>query len=351
MQITFFVGNGFDVSCGINSTYSQFYEWYIKQEKSELEHVNTFRQKIDQEIHTEEGMKKWADFEKALGEYTKNFTVDTVQQFIDCYNDANEKLMEYLQKERDRFDKELISDSELQKFINGLKGFYLELTPKERQVIEQLFKDTISENRIINFISYNYTDTLDKCVSYIGSQPLAFWKDPLDHSYKLSANLNVVHAHGRLTQNPVFGVNDESQIANKDLLSVPDFASIIIKPKCVEELGEFWHDDINALIKNSTIICIFGMSMGETDKIWFYKIMEWLNANSARQLIIYWQTKEPSKNQSITRFFSNRREARNKILNYFNCSNDVREKLGSRIHILENTKTVLRVSLKEKNPV
>ena len=72
MRITFFVGNGFDISCGIHSSYSQFYEWYCKQEKSELDHVNLFRNTIDEDIKA--GKKNWADFEEALGQYTKNFT-------------------------------------------------------------------------------------------------------------------------------------------------------------------------------------------------------------------------------------------------------------------------------------
>lgn len=347
MQITFFVGNGFDVSCGIHSQYSEFYKWYCALEKSDLEHVNKFRETIDKEI--KEGKNNWADFEEALGQYTQYFTVETVQQFIDCYNDASEKLMEYLQQEMNRFEDELINDEEFQRFINGLNGFYLELPPKERLEIDKLLKDRADENRVINFVSYNYTDTLDKCISGIGSTPIATWVNAAGHHHKLSININVVHAHGRMAQHPVFGVNDESQIANKELLTIPDFANIMIKPKCVDGLGELWHDDANSLINSSSIICIFGMSMGKTDKIWFSRIIKWLKADPSKQLIIYWQTKTPSNNRSNILFFSNRSDARDKILNHAGLSHAEKDALGPRIHVIENTENVLRVKLREKS--
>ena len=43
MRITFLIGNGFDISCGIRSSYGDFYKWYCKQDKSDKAHVNAFR--------------------------------------------------------------------------------------------------------------------------------------------------------------------------------------------------------------------------------------------------------------------------------------------------------------------
>lgn len=342
MQITFLVGNGFDISCGLNTSYDDFYKWYCKQEESELSHVNAFRKAIDL------NKENWADFEEALGQYTKHFTVDTIQQFIECYEDASKRLMEYLQQESNRFEEEIIEE-ELEKFRIGLKNFYFELRPTEKQsIIELINSHKQHENITMSFISFNYTYTLDHCVKRITNVPLDNWNNSSGHKFKFVINPNVIHAHGSLSRNPVFGVNDESQIANKELLSVPDFASLMIKPKCVKELCETWHDEIDALIDSSNIICIYGMSMGITDTIWFTKIMKWLNGNESRHVILYWHTKQPSDNVSNVRYFANRRRAREKIAFYSNLDHINLESLSQRIHVIENTKEVLQMKLTEK---
>ena len=46
------------------------------------------------------------------------------------------------------------------------------------------------------------------------------------------------------------------------------------------------------IIDKSQIICIFGMSMGITDKRWWEKICAWLLANPHRILIIYTRVDE-----------------------------------------------------------
>ena len=346
MRITFFVGNGFDISCGIHSSYSQFYDWYCKQEKSELVHVNLFRNTIDEDIKA--GKKNWADFEEALGQYTKNFTKETVQEFYDCYEDASEKLMEYLSQQLDRFEENLLSNDELQKLKKRLAAFYQELTPKERETIKELLNSRMSEDRTMTFVSYNYTDVLDRCVLQIGDEPLEVWHDTANRQHKLSVSSKIIHAHGLLANHPVFGVNDESQIANKELLSIPEFASLMIKPRCVEELGELWHDETKSIINDSTIICIFGMSMGITDTLWFEKIIGWLRGDVNRHLILFWHTDKPSNNVSNMRYFENRKVARKKITDYSDCSKEQIEELNHRIHIVENTKYVLQVRLNEK---
>ena len=47
--------------------------------------------------------KTWADFELGLGEYTANFTKDTVDKFIECYGDAQENIAAYLKEQEISF--------------------------------------------------------------------------------------------------------------------------------------------------------------------------------------------------------------------------------------------------------
>lgn len=41
------------------------------------------------------------------------------------------------------------------------------------------------------------------------------------------------------------------------------------------------------MIYDSFIICIFGMSIGNTDKMWWEKIIDWLKVNGDNKLIIF----------------------------------------------------------------
>lgn len=348
MQITFLVGNGFDISCGLRTSYSQFYKWYCKQEKSEKEHVNAFRETIDKDIKA--GKKDWADFEEAMGQYTKNFTVDSVYEYIDCFEDAHEKLMEYLEAERFRFD-DVISEEETKKQRNALKTLYSELSDQEIRLFDNLYKSNRSASSTINFISFNYTDTLDRYVFEIAKEPIDVWHNANGHQCTLSVSPSVIHAHGRLEEHPVFGVDNEFQIANQELLKTPNFAELVIKPKSVNAIGKLWHEDANRLIDQSTIICIYGMSMGFTDSTWFGKIMEWLQADQNRHIIVFWHTDNPSNNRSIWRYLENETTVRKMLTDYSDLTDEKIEMIKSRIHIIENTKKVLQLMLKEKTDV
>ncbi len=121
----------------------------------------------------------------------------------------------------------------------------------------------------------------------------------------------------------------------------------MIKSQSVEIIGQLWHEKAKKMINDSNIICIYGMSMGITDTIWFSQIMDWLKANDSRQLIIFWHTNSPSNGRSVWKFWKNKQEARERITDFSDLTDEQIEQLSLRIHIIENSKNVLRVKLKE----
>ncbi|WP_210139047.1 AbiH family protein [Staphylococcus sp. GDY8P156P] len=83
MEITFFIGNGFDLANGLSTSYIDFYNYILKanKEKNILSKENIFLKEIkdfmekDDDIDVQEGESKyidWSDFEQALGAYTAN---------------------------------------------------------------------------------------------------------------------------------------------------------------------------------------------------------------------------------------------------------------------------------------
>ena len=97
MNITFLIGNGFDIALNLKTSYSNFYDWYCKQ-PSDIPHISEFRKDIDDDVNSKisAAEKTWADFELGIGKYTSKFTKEEVEQYLECIDDAQEQLRIYL---------------------------------------------------------------------------------------------------------------------------------------------------------------------------------------------------------------------------------------------------------------
>lgn len=344
MNITFLIGNGFDISLGIKTSYADFYNWYYEQ-ASNKSHIKDFKE----HIFSQKG-EYWSDFEAGLGKYTENFTVETVNDFFECYSDAQSSLVEYAKRESEALDFESYGDEDFKILSENLLNYYGELSPTERDVFKSIEEKAKRENIKYNFISFNYTNILDLFVEKLSKTPLRSYKDGSIH-YATTVNPNVIHAHGFTYEYPILGVNDESQILNKDLLEVPYFKETVIKPFCVKAIGQSWHKKALQTIDNSQVICVLGMSLGATDTQWWTMLLNWLKANASRHIIIYWYTKNPPP-KTLT--YENLRligDVKGSLTNYCNFKESEIISIKERIHVVINTKNVLRLPIKQMHKI
>lgn len=75
MNITFMIGNGFDVGLGLRSKFSDYFPVYIDESKGKDETLSPLAKEI--ELNQEE----WSYFEKKMGEYTGKFTKETKDNY------------------------------------------------------------------------------------------------------------------------------------------------------------------------------------------------------------------------------------------------------------------------------
>ena len=169
MDITFLVGNGFDISAGVDTSYRSFYRWYCSQ-PSRTTHIKEFKQAIQDDI--ENGGKNWSDFEVGLGKYTSDFAPEDVDIFFECYEDAVENIIIYLEQEKNKFDIANITENDVACLMEGILNFYQELNPEDRDTFEKILKSDRMCNTSFNFISFNYTDVLDRCIEKIAGIPI-----------------------------------------------------------------------------------------------------------------------------------------------------------------------------------
>ena len=339
MNITFLVGNGFDKALGLKTSYAEFYEWYSK-EPSSSDAIRRFKEHIQKDI-TNTGGEYWSDFELGLGKYTSEFNLESVDEYIECYEDAHEKLIEYLKKESSKYDVDSYDDKIISDVANGLAVFYEELNPVEKNKIATLFKGDLLNNSRIRFITYNYTNTIDQLVNRLSSSPLKEWNSR-DGKKSLIVESKLIHLHGTCDLYPIIGVNDISQVSNKKLLENIEFSSIMIKENSINAIGYYWREDAIKAINDSQIVCVYGMSLGATDAFWWETLMIWLATNSSRKLIVYWYSQDEKNTISLVKKVRNEQRIKDTLLSYCNFDESKKKYIGMQIFIIVNSNNVFR---------
>ena len=366
MNITFLVGNGFDIAAGLHTGYNSFYNYFCKTTEDEEE--NPTLKKLKENIHEyvksackekndreemgeseEEKLKKarWADFELGLGEFTQQITKEEENDFILCREKAVAKLIEYLKLEQVGFNVGNLAEQDIERIRSQLGYFYSELLPSERELIERVFQSVQNQKTTIRFISFNYTTVLDAIVDKISKEPIRTWKyGTSNYTYQIDSQ--VLHVHGRLDEFPILAVHDESQIKNKDMLSKVGFKETMIKSAGVEAMGRDWYKKAEQMIDNSRIICIYGMSLGATDKKWWARIADWLSRSSSNLLLIFQHLESEISSISIGQYVTNKNLVIERFLSYSNLSEEKKAFLRKRIFVTFNAKNVLQIKDKEK---
>ena len=303
MQITFLIGNGFDIGLGLKTRYTEFYKEYTSTTENDSENIKKFKKKLAEfQSNPQSQIIDWSDFETAFGTYSTMFTTDTQDSYIECFEDFVEHFNEYVLKEEAKID---YSDEKriISVFHKAFTEYYRGLDPADIRNINNVlrqYKDILN----LNFISFNYTKTIDRLNGIVAKS----WNSPVRSIER------TIHVHGTLEENMIMGVNDSSQIKNTELSAIKSICNEIIKPLQNVDIGSEYQINAEKVIRTSNVICIYGMSIGTTDKLWWNLIADWLSSDSNRLLIIFdnnpnynkkfpW-TKTKPRNMVKNRFFS-----------------------------------------------
>ncbi len=276
MNITYIIGNGFDLCLGLNTRYSDFYDYYQNQ-LSPSEEVKQLKANIDR------NKENWADLELALGEYTPNFKDSN--SATEVMKDLCDHLTEYLKLQSFLIPQsnEKIKEEMLRCMANP-NEFFL---PADREQIRSYYSDRLPAHGKITILSLNYTPSIERILDYKGNQPISIDSNDSWLGYGTKVH-PVLHPHHTLNGTIIVGLNDESQIANQTLLGDEKFKEYFIKPACNKMLSFRTEDQCSDVINNSDLFVIFGSSLGATDKLWWQKIANrMVNSDSLLLLFIY----------------------------------------------------------------
>ena len=277
-RITFFIGNGFDINVGLDTRYRDFYKYYTKENPED---------KLAQAIKSD--YEYWSDLEEGLGKYTANVTPEEEDSFWESEDRLEQTLADYLELQMERIN--IDSAEKKSKIANtmqkSLNSFYSELPKEQRQSIDNIIAN-IRENITYSFVSFNYTNALDTCVQM--AKEIIPKSIGTHNAGSISFNHTIgeiLHIHGTTTEEMIVGVNDDSQIANENFRNNPLYCQWLIKSATNQRFSQNKIRELQNMIDRSSIICIFGMSIGKTDKMWWESICKWLKGSSNRRLLVF----------------------------------------------------------------
>ena len=354
MEITFLVGNGFDLSLGYKTSYKDFYEYYLNQTRdSKDKAISCLRDSIANDLNS--GSSLWTDFEVGLGKFTQEFGEDQADNFIDAYLDASQKLHDYLFNLPKLSGPEELTEEQLDTARKNIYHFYQAGTQQEQIDFSNLIgNDKANGNEIsFKFVSFNYTNFLDEYIASLAQKPIETW-DFRSEIKKCVIKPKVFHVHGLLNDYPILGLSSEDQILNPAFQNNEDIRAALIKTNIESSIGYRSCSTLKGLINKSRIVCLWGLSLGDSDKHWWNFIVNWLHEDPNRIIVIFKHGVPPPSNILP---FDRRRKTMNvtslllkhsELLKHSAISDMEKIFLIQRIHVIFTPETLFEFPLKDK---
>lgn len=358
MEITFLLGNGFDIQCGLKTSYIDFYKYILEKKYSidltkemDKESISEIDNIIYSEIYkSRDKIETWADLEFQLGVFTKQLkeknqdVQESANRFLDDFEILKVDLNEYLKYIQIQDDVEISEDFSNILFTT-MDKFFENLFSREYDEVNDMLKANSSSHFQYNFISFNYTNSLEKIIQ--NCSDLSKNNSFNGSSASQIVYKKIINVHGVIDKLLTLGLNDETQLTS-DFFDI-DELNDLIKPKSLEYNREYMRRDAEIIIDNSDIIVIFGMSIGSTDKHWWEKIANVLINSKNKKLIIHSYDEKPSLLSS--RMVRIRRESKENDflsqLNNLDLSDEQKAQLRKQIYIVTNSEYILNVDLRK----
>lgn len=308
MHIVFLFGNGFDLQNHFKTGYVHFLKWLIryrrrfpralvKKTDASAELMDGVLDNIEKD--EQKGFITWSNVERALGEKTSEepFNRDS-QTAIECKTFIVKTLYMYFLKESKNV---CLSGKSRDNFLKSLLSFYESGCFNLSLQLENIMRNvrSLEEDRMcrIDILNFNYTVFIDRTIRLLKDETWKFF----DGAAKIG---KVLHVHGSIDKGDsiVLGVNDEGQLSNVKYQDDQDVKEEFVKPLLNQYVNAKRDNDVVETIKNGSVFCVFGMSVGETDRRWWNLIVDKLASTENSCAIFYSVRKDKEKQGHIIHY-------------------------------------------------
>jgi hypothetical protein len=296
MGVTYFIGNGFDLSMGLRTGYRDFLRAYLRnrlpaaEPRTAQEARAVWWGKWMIRLRLRRSDVNWSDMEEALGQYTRYYrdTPSSRAAFEALRHDIESSLSAYLIAESRKKSGGLIKPEHYAQvfaaFDRVLKNPLQFLDPGGQRLEGDSVANGAQAPLRCHFISFNYTTVFDDCLNVYraaidasqgGAEPPPMTVDA------------VFHAHGLAERAMIFGVSNYDQIDNSALRG-KDFADGLIKPRLCESNHNHAEETVLRALRGSRLLVVIGMSVGVTDIHWWEIVGQWLMRSPDNHMIIHY---------------------------------------------------------------
>lgn len=266
MNVVYLIGNGFDLNLGMRTKWEHFYA-YLDSCHAVL---SPSIENLMSTVKTEKNKQNWSDFERELGKYLG--TLEDIDEAVQLHDELIEHLQKYLEIEESIYIFDKGSRERLFQYLkNPQESGFL---PNERKEFERHILERPNVVWNIKLITFNYTSSIERIIN--GYAPRMSIGGNMRGS---NTGLEMEHVHGFTNNRMILGVNDISQIFNENFHNESRIIDRYIKSDCNSTYGLGHADKCKEWISDANLICVFGLSFGETDKKWWNEIGDALCRN------------------------------------------------------------------------
>jgi hypothetical protein len=288
MKIVYLIGNGFDINIGMETRYRDFCKYYVNlPEERGDEIIKQFKNEVGN------NPENWSDLEFALGKYLENVEK---QDAIILHDDLIDKLSKYIELEEEKY---VINDTQRELLFRYLSEPFSNdrfLNNELIQIQELITTKGMDTDWEINIITYNYTSTIERMIGDF-NEPIKIGTYKSNSIYLTG----IEHIHGFSNERMILGVNDVTQIANENLRTETGVINRYIKTSCNDTYGTNVDTKCQYWLENANLVCLFGLSIGDTDKKWWQKLGNTLMDGGKILIFEHYTGKKPNANQGPAR--------------------------------------------------
>ena len=330
MNILYMIGNGFDIHMGLATSYQDFLQYYQNQLLPDIDEVGKrYIRRLKQAIHKD--YECWSNLEYQFGQHLSRLgkmgsAVHPILEELDIINDdLRENLSKYIEVQ----DKNAT-------FPPDAKGKIVQNLIKPEQYLRDFetaeilnLKESVGRQRgnVVKIMTFNYTNTIEKI--------MVKWPVSFD-TYEIE---EPIHVHGYYNNRMIFGLNDESQINNDILKTDPDALTTLVKSRNNATYGVMHTRKCEEWIKNSNLICCYGLSFGDTDKMWWEKIGAELKRRTNLKIIIFhYDSKQIDYSNNGAKYQRKVNQVKREFIKKFNIDDESEiERIESSIYVVVNS--------------
>lgn len=324
MNITFFIGNGFDLNYGLKTSYKSFYDYYCYLESSKNDMLAGAISK---------DYKNWSDLEMGLAKFVDSLSTRWVDEFIESKVRLEDGLVDYLKRQENRVlfnDEARVAEAFRKKILNFYECLNAEWR-EEYRAVRQKANAAIQ----YQFVTFNYTELLDKLVELCNKKYSPFSSHIVGPNTYQDTVHSPLHIHGTLSQDLILGIDAIEQLSDIELHSNEQLLRCFVKTQMNKELGERRTENLKKMIAQSRYILLYGLSWGDSDQTWWKELIEWLISAPENRLVLC---------AYVDGYVSGSAAKKLRIINekkkYFacqgGCDNDTFEEIKDRIQVIIN---------------